>query len=295
MFLYNKGEDNMGKKRYEDLTFTDDFMFCKVLSSNEDICKELLELILGIRIRKIVILNKQQEISITADAKGIRLDVYVEDDDDSVYDIEMETTKKKNLPKRSRYYQGMIDLNIIERGERYETLKKSFVIFLCLNDPFGKGLHVYTFENKCNQSPDLLFGDETVKVFINAEGTADDISLEMAEFLRYLREGIGESSLVERIDQAVKKARDHVEWRTEYMSLQLKLYDIWDEARDEGLEAGREQGLLEGRLEGRLEGKMQQLFELVNDDLLSIEEAVRRTELTREDFLTKMKEYIRCE
>ena len=79
------------------------------------------------------------------------------------------------------------------------------------------------------------------------------------------------------------------------MSLQLKLYDIWDEARDEGLEAGREQGLLEGRLEGRLEGKMQQLFELVNDDLLSIEEAVRRTELTREDFLTKMKEYIRCE
>ena len=49
----------MGKKRYEDLTFTDDFMFCKVLSSNEDICKELLELILGIRIRKIVILNKQ--------------------------------------------------------------------------------------------------------------------------------------------------------------------------------------------------------------------------------------------
>ena len=125
----------------------------------------------------------------------------------------------------------------------------------------------------------------------------------MAEFLRYLREGIGESSLVERIDQAVKKARDHVEWRTEYMSLQLKLYDIWDEARDEGLEAGREQGLLEGReqgllegrLEGQIEGKMQQLFELVDDNLLSIEEAVRRTELTREDFLTKMKEYIRCE
>ena len=128
----------MKSKRYEDLTFTDDFMFCKILSNHEDLCKELLELILGIRIRKIVVVNKQQEISSTADAKSLRLDVYVEDIEDSVYDIEMETSKKKNLPKRSRYYQGMIDLNIIERGDKYDKLKKSFVIFICLKDPFGK-------------------------------------------------------------------------------------------------------------------------------------------------------------
>ena len=190
----------MGNKRYEDLTFTDDFMFCKVLSNNEDICKELLELILGIRITKIVVIHKQQEISITADAKSVRLDVYVEDDANSVYDIEMETTKKKNLPKRSRYYQGMIDLNIIERGDKYDKLKKSFVIFLCLKDPFNKGLHVYTFENTCKEAPDLLLGDETTKVFINAAGTADDISDEMTEFLRYLREGIGQSNLVQRME-----------------------------------------------------------------------------------------------
>jgi len=63
-------------------------MFCKILSNNEDICKDLLELILGIHIKKLIIINKQQEISITADAKGVRLDVYVEDDANSVYDIE---------------------------------------------------------------------------------------------------------------------------------------------------------------------------------------------------------------
>ena len=282
----------MVSKRYEDLTFTDDFMFCKVLSNNEGICKELLELILGVSIRKIVIINKQQEISITADAKSVRLDVYVEDDDNSIYDIEMETTKKKNLPKRSRYYQGMIDLNIIERGDKYDKLKKSFVIFICLKDPFDKGFHIYTFENRCNQSQDLLLGDETVKVFINAAGTADDVSEEMAEFLRYLREGIGNSHLVEQIDHAVKKARDHVEWRTEYMSLQLKFYDIWDEARDEGLEAGRIEGLEQGRAEGTIEGKLQQLFELINDNLITVEDAVIRTELTKEQFLSKMSEYL---
>ena len=273
----------MGNKRYEELTFTDDFMFCKILSNNEDLCKELLELILSIRIRKIVIVNKQQEISITADAKSVRLDVYVEDDDNSVYDIEMETSKTKNLPKRSRYYQGMIDLNIIERGDKYDKLKKSFVIFICLKDPFDRGLHIYTFQNSCKEAPDLLLGDETTKVFINADGTADDVSKDMSEFLRYLREGIGNSSFVKKLDHAVKKARDHVEWRTEYMSLQLKFYDIWDEARDEGLEAGLEAG--------RIEGKLQQLFELVHDGLISIDDAVIRTELTKKEFTTQMNEY----
>lgn len=173
----------------------------------------------------------------------------------------------------------MIDLNIIERGDNYNTLKKSVIIFICLHDPFDKGLHIYTFENKCKEAPDLLLGDESMKVFINAAGTANDISDEMSEFLRYLREGAGNTQLVERIDTAVRKARQHVEWRTEYMSLQLKFYDIMDEARDEGLEIGKEIG------------KEIQLFELVKDNLLSIDNAYIRTKLTKEEFILKMNEY----
>lgn len=78
----------MTKKRYEELSFTDDFMFCKVLANNEELCKELLELILDIQIRKVKVLNRQEVISITADAKGVRLDVYVEDDDNTVFDVD---------------------------------------------------------------------------------------------------------------------------------------------------------------------------------------------------------------
>ena len=99
-----EGEEKLSQKRYEDLTFTDDFLFCKILSNNEVLCKELLELILDIKIRKVVVAKDQQSIAITANAKSIRLDVYVEDEENSVYDIEMQATKKKNLPKRSMLY-----------------------------------------------------------------------------------------------------------------------------------------------------------------------------------------------
>ena len=151
------------RKKYEELDFTDNFFFCKILMKNKNLCIELLELILKIKIRDIVFMSEQKPIEITADGKGVRLDVYVEDDENTVYDIEMQPTMQSNLPKRSRYYQGMIDLNLIERGADYNELKKSYVIFICLNDPFDKNLHIYTFENRCDECPELTLGDETTK------------------------------------------------------------------------------------------------------------------------------------
>ena len=264
-----EGEEKLSQKRYEDLTFTDDFLFCKILSNNEVLCKELLELILDIKIRKVVVAKDQQSIAITANAKSIRLDVYVEDEENSVYDIEMQATKKKNLPKRSRYYQGIIDLNLIEKGADYNSLKKSYVIFICLTDPFDEGRHIYTFENRCRQNSSLLLGDETTKVFINASGTQDDVSPEMADFLLYLREGVGNSNLVKKIDREVQSARDHKEWRTEYMTLQMKL----DEAREEGKE----------------EGRFLALQDLVSAGVISIEMASEMMGISKEEFSERVK------
>ena len=226
-------------KKYEELDFTDDFFFCKILTKNKGLCKELLELILRIKIKKIVFMTEQKPIEITADARGIRLDVYVEDEHSTIYDIEMQPTKKSNLPKRSRYYQGMIDLNLIERGADFNELKKSFVIFICLEDPFKEGLHVYTFENRCKELPSLLLGDDTTKVFINASGTADDVTGEMREFLDYLQGKGTQNDFTRRIANEVSKARMHEEWRVEYMSLLLRDQEMRAAGREEGREEAR--------------------------------------------------------
>lgn len=115
-------------KEYEELCFTDDYMFFMILTTRLDLCKELLELILDIKIRKVEIAEQQKNVDITYDGKGVRFDVYVDDAENTVYDIEMQTTRQKDLPKRTRYYQGMIDLNLIQKGMRYSELKKSYVI-----------------------------------------------------------------------------------------------------------------------------------------------------------------------
>lgn len=63
---------NRINKSYEELTIADDFMFFKVMS-DEEMCKELLETILGIKISKLVYHETQAVLKDTYDGKGIRV------------------------------------------------------------------------------------------------------------------------------------------------------------------------------------------------------------------------------
>ncbi len=62
-------------------------------------------------------------------------------------------------------------------------MQKSYVIFKCTFDPFGKGRHIYTFTNTCIEDTHILLEDETYKVFLNTKGNIQDTDNEMLEFL----------------------------------------------------------------------------------------------------------------
>lgn len=222
------------QKRYEELTFVDDFMFCKVLTARPNLCRRLLEIILQIQIERLEVVVSQNAIEETYDGRGIRLDVYVADGDGTVYDIEMQTTKKADIAKRMRYYPGMIDLNLIERGAEFRELNRSYIIFICTDDPFDRGLPLYTFENTCKESPDLKLGDEAAKVIVNAKGSRDGLDAEMAALLDFIRDNTAGSEFTESLREAVDIAVAHNEWRDEYMTLRMKL----NEERAEGLAEG---------------------------------------------------------
>lgn len=70
--------------------------------------------------------------------------------------------------------------------------------------------------------PELKLDDETRKIFLCAGGTADDVSDDMKDFLDWLIGKQGKSELVKALDNAVQKARDHEEWRLEYMTLLMR-------------------------------------------------------------------------
>ena len=209
------------RKPLEELTIVDDFMFGAVMKDPKR-CKPLLEQILKVNINKFEYPELQKAIDKRYDSKSIRLDVYVEDDKDTVYNVEIQTTKNKNLPKRIRYYQGMIDLDIIDKGDDYSSLKKSFIIFICTYDPYKTGRYIYTFKTQCQEDSSIYLKDDTTKIIVNANGTVGDISDDLRDTLSYMTGKAPVTDYAKDLDKAVDEIKNSEEWRREYMTLLMR-------------------------------------------------------------------------
>ena len=230
---------------FEDLTLADRFIFFKVMQ-DPNLCRRLLEIILGMEIARIEYEEGERNMEARYDAKGIRLDVYIRDGAGTVYSVEMQAARTSHLPRRSRYYQSMIDLELLEKGAAYVRLRRSFVIFICLSDVFQKGRHIYTFENRCVEDTGLALGDGTRKIFLNPYADMDDVTPELANFLKYLTDGVAVDDFTERLVEAVETAKRNPRLMVEYMSYYADLEDheiAMEEAEEKGREEGRNEGL----------------------------------------------------
>ena len=237
-------------KTWEELTIQDNFLFQKVMQ-NKRICKHLIELILQIKIKDISFPETEKSMGSRYDRKSIRLDVYVEDEAGRVFDIEMQCTDGHDdaLAKRTRYYQGSIDMDLLEKGHMYEELKPTFIIFICTFDPFRLGLPMYTFRNRCIEQEGLELGDQTTKLFLNCKGNSDTIDPDIAAFLRYVDGKSAEGAFVKQIDKELLHVKRHDETRREYMTLAMEMERMKKIVSQEA----REEGKAEGRMEGATE------------------------------------------
>ena len=236
---------------------------------NPELCKELLKRILPeLEIERIEYPELQKTIKFDADAKSVRLDVYVRDEKQTIYDIEMQVTDTKELAKRTRFYQSMIDLQMIDRGESYKQLKPSYIIFICPFDMFDKGRHLYTFQNICKEDHKILLKDEATKIFLNAHGNMDDVNKELKAFLDYVAGKSTEDTFVKKLELAVKEAKRNREWRYEYMTLLMRDQENIEQGIKQGMEQGIKQGMEQGIKQG-IEALMSSLREFgVEDDMI---------------------------
>ena len=250
-------------KPYEELEFTDNFMFVKVMSAYPDLCRELLELILQKKIRALQVTDYEKTVLPSYQSHGIRMDVYAEDEENTVYDIEMQAQPEADLPLRSRYYHSVMDMEQLAKGCDYSSLKKSYVIFLCKN-VLHAGLcrPKYTFCNRAEEDPGIVLEDNAWTILINAQYKGTDIPSELKDFLTFIRIGKAEKqgSLADRLGRIVKEAVDHGRWSADYMRWEDEMRHreyVWkkehrheiDEAREEALEEGRKEAMEQAQLE----------------------------------------------
>ena len=226
------------------------------IMKHKPICKGVLERLLRIKVGKIEYPSLQKTIAPFYESKGIRLDVYVAESS-RVFDIEIQTSIPPDLSKRTRYYQSLMDVDNLLRGQNYAELKHSYVIFICTQDPFGKGLPVYTFENTCRETGGLFLDDRTTKVFYNANAYGKEKDVELHALLRYLCKKQATSHFTQSIDELVETTKNNEKFRSVYMSLNIHKDDLLMA----GEKIGFEKGILQGRRDGFSDGSRQKALE----------------------------------
>lgn len=266
-------------KPWEELTFADNFLFCKIMEDSPELCRQLLELLLDIRIGRIEQPQSERTMQEALGAKAVRFDVYAKDDS-RIFDIEIQTTDAQNLPERARYYQSVIDMDNLSKGENYTRLKDTYVIFLCLKDIFRRRLPVYFFENTCRADKTLTLGDRAYKVFFNAANCDTLKSDEMRNFFRFLKGERAESVFSKRIAEKVAFAKQNMQWRKQYMTWQQTIDVEKMFAFEEGHVAGVQEGIRESARnllkEGDAPEKVARCCSLPLEEVLALREALSR-------------------
>lgn len=274
------------RKTLEELNLIDDFLFQEVLSleGGAEFARILLGTILGRPIRKVRVIPQKSIPGIDTDKHGIRLDAYIEDVSDEllanqvdaevipdIYDIEPDNTYEKNtLPRRTRYYHGMMDTKLLASGASYDELPNVVIITILPYDPFGKKRMVYTVRSQCVEDPSIPYDDGAQKIFIYTKGTAESSSQDLMDMLKYIEETTASNVTnqdIASIHKLVTKAKRSKEVGINYMKSWVREKMIRDEERREGREEGLKQLDLMNQLNIRLAeaGRIEDIVKAAKD------------------------------
>ena len=131
--------------------------------------------------------------------------------------IEMQVKGFENLPRRSRYYHSLIDLDLLKKGKDYSQLIDSYVIFICKEKPDEDYIKpVYTFRYRSEEEPQKYLEDGTWTIFVNAGCDTQGLSPELRDFLDFVHSGAAAENpegLAAKLSKAVEKARKSIAWR----------------------------------------------------------------------------------
>ena len=239
------------EQKWEKATIANNFIFYKVMRHNPDVCKELLEILLEMEIDHID-MRGEETVEIDFGNKGIRLDVYAKNCTQA-FNLEMQTSDTKELPERARYYQGSIDVDSLNSGEKYKELKDSYVIFICIKDIFEKGLACYSFENLCRENTIIHLNDRAFKYFFIAQNCDKILNEKQKAFLQLVLGQKASNNFTRRIEELTEEAKHNTQWRRQYMEWErLRTYD-YENGKEAGIEIGKQTGIEIGKEEKAIE------------------------------------------
>lgn len=152
-------------QRIKNFRLMDDDFMTKCFEGNTECIQLVLRIVLEISDLTVTEVRTQVFVENLLN-RSVRLDVVAFDSQGRVYNIEIQRMDKGAGKKRARYNSSMMDVNLLPKGEEFESLPETYVIFITENDVIGKGRPVYKIQ-RYFEGTDERFGDGTHIVYVN--------------------------------------------------------------------------------------------------------------------------------
>ena len=259
--------------KFNNLTIQSDFIFKKVMSRKR-ICMHLLEELLQIKIADISYFEAEKSLEPDYASRGIRLDIIVADDKNTHYNLEIQVknpvsrTGKFQLPKCTRYYQAMLDTDMLQKGQDYDELSPTYIIFFCLFDFFEDSQRIYTFKRRCLENMEIELADEAAIMFLNTLGTKGDVSPDIQSLFDYINNNTVTSNFTREVADTITEIKNDKKVRDSYMTYEMRMKDI------------REESLAEGETKGEAKEKLRVAKLMLAKGCYSLQEIVELSGLS---------------
>lgn len=244
--------DVIPTKTLQDLNMMDSFLFEATTEDMENakkIAKIIIKRTMGRSVENLVIEPQKQLKGLSLDRHGIRMDLYMQENATfqdgastlRLYDIEPNKYYEKDLPRRSRFYQSLIDSKLLPSNSRYQNLPDLITIWILPYDPFGDDRMIYTVKNIVVENHELVYNDGITKIFLYTKG-AKGGSKELKDFLTYM-ENTTQSNAVDKelleLHEIISNVKSKEDVGERYMTLQ----EMIDYEKRDSYEDGRKNGI----------------------------------------------------
>lgn len=202
------------RKRIEELNLIEDFLFTEATmdeKTSELLMRLIIERATGIKVAKLVIDAQKVINGVDTDCHGVRLDVSVKevscDDAKTIrlFDVEPNNIKKVHLPKRSRYYQALTDVKLLDTGVDYDMLPDLWTIWILPYDPFDLDYMVYSVKNIVEECPEIEYNDGVKKLFLYTGGKKGGTQA-LKDLLTYIQNSDEENA----VDEELKRLHSNI-------------------------------------------------------------------------------------
>ena len=169
--------------------------------------------------------------------RSVRLDILATDNTSAKINVEIQRADKGAGRKRARYNSSMMDATLLKKGDDFDNLPETWVVFITENDVIGKGLPLYPVE-RCFLGTGERFEDGSHILYVNGAYRGDTpIGKLMHDF-----------SCTNAADMYYTTLADRVRFFKESKEGILIMCKVMEDMRKESLQEGVKEGIKEGAI-----------------------------------------------